>query len=185
LSKYDEEFLCLMVGGAYEIPTVALRFFNVHGPHQARSNPYSGVLAIFAAWLLNERPLLIFEDGEQRRDFVYAGAVVEACRLALEVEEAVGRTFDIGSGRPVTVKQVARLLADTLAVLSRRSFDVANAKECCLNQAHAKPGFGRPTRSFRRGTDRGSGPPTLSPGTAFRSYRGELGISLRRVSRQK
>jgi dTDP-L-rhamnose 4-epimerase len=121
LSKYDQEYLCLMVGGAYEIPTAALRFFNVHGPHQALSNPYSEVLAIFAAWLLNERPLLIFEDGEQRRDFVYAGGVVEACRLALEVEEAAGRTFDIGSGRPVTIKQVARLLADTLAVLSRRS----------------------------------------------------------------
>jgi dTDP-L-rhamnose 4-epimerase len=116
LSKYDQECLCLMVGGAYEIPTVALRFFNVYGPHQALSNPYSGVLAIFAARLLNERPPLIFEDGEQRRDFVYAGDVAEACRLALEVEGAVGRAFNIGSGRPVTIKEVARLLADTLAV---------------------------------------------------------------------
>jgi dTDP-L-rhamnose 4-epimerase len=116
LSKYDQECLCLMVGGAYEIPSVALRFFNVYGPHQALSNPYSGVLAIFAARLLNERPPLIFEDGEQRRDFVYAGDVAEACRLALEVEGAVGRAFNIGSGRPVTIKEVARLLADTLAV---------------------------------------------------------------------
>jgi dTDP-L-rhamnose 4-epimerase len=116
LSKYDQECLCLMVGRAYEIPTVALRFFNVYGPHQALSNPYSGVLAIFAARLLNERPPLIFEDGEQRRDFVYAGDVAEACRLALEVEGAVGRAFNIGSGRPVTIKEVARLLADTLAV---------------------------------------------------------------------
>jgi dTDP-L-rhamnose 4-epimerase len=116
LSKYDQECLCLMVGGAYEIPTVALRFFNVYGPHQALSNPYSGVLAIFAARLLNERPPLIFEDGEQRRDFVYAGDVAEACRLALEVEGAVGHAFNIGSGRPVTIKDVARLLADTLAV---------------------------------------------------------------------
>jgi dTDP-L-rhamnose 4-epimerase len=105
-----------MVGGAYEIPTVALRFFNVYGPHQALSNPYSGVLAIFAARLLNERPPLIFEDGEQRRDFVYADDVAEACRLALEVEGAVGRAFNIGSGRPVTIKEVARLLADTLAI---------------------------------------------------------------------
>jgi dTDP-L-rhamnose 4-epimerase len=116
LSKYDQERLSLMVGGAYEIPTVALRFFNVYGPHQALSNPYSGVLAIFAARLLNERPPLIFEDGEQRRDFVYAGDVAEACRLALEVEGAVGRVFNIGSGQPVTIKQVARLLADTLGV---------------------------------------------------------------------
>jgi dTDP-L-rhamnose 4-epimerase len=116
LSKYEQECLCLVVGGAYEIPTVALRFFNVYGPHQALSNPYSGVLAIFAARLLNERPPLIFEDGEQRRDFVYAGDIAEACRLALEVDGAVGRSFNIGSGRPVTVKEVAFLLADTLGV---------------------------------------------------------------------
>jgi dTDP-L-rhamnose 4-epimerase len=101
LSKYDQECLCLMVGGAYEIPTVALRFFNVYGPHQALSNRYSGFFAIFAARLLNERPPLIFEDGEQRRDFVYAGDVAEACRLAMEVGGAVGRAFNIGSGRPI------------------------------------------------------------------------------------
>jgi dTDP-L-rhamnose 4-epimerase len=114
LSKYDQERLCLMMGRAYGIPTVALRFFNVYGPHQALSNPYSGVLAIFAARLLNERPPLIFEDGEQRRDFVYAGDVAEACRLALEGEAAIGRVFNIGSGRSVTIKQIAQLLADTL-----------------------------------------------------------------------
>jgi dTDP-L-rhamnose 4-epimerase len=116
LSKYDQECLSLMVGSAYEIPTVALRFFNVYGPHQALSNPYSGVLAIFATRLLNERPPVIFEDGQQRRDFVYAGDVAEACRLALETDGAVGRAFNNGSGRPVTIKQVARLLADTLGI---------------------------------------------------------------------
>jgi dTDP-L-rhamnose 4-epimerase len=116
LSKFDQERLCLLVGGAYDIPTVALRLFNVYGPHQALSNPYSGVLAIFAARLLNERPPLIFEDGEQRRDFVYAGDVAEACRLALQVDSAVGRAFNIGSGRPVAIREVAQLLAETLAV---------------------------------------------------------------------
>ena len=116
LSKYDQERLCLVVGGAYEIPTVALRFFNVYGPHQALSNPYTGVLAIFAARLLNERPPLIFEDGEQRRDFVYVDDIAEACRLALVNEAAVGRAFNIGSGEDVTIKEVAKLLADTLGV---------------------------------------------------------------------
>lgn len=105
-----------MVGGAYEIPTVALRFFNVYGPHQALSNPYSGVLAIFAARLLNERPPLIFEDGGQRRDFVYAGDVAQACRLALETDAAIGRAFNIGSGRAVTIRDVAMLLGDALGV---------------------------------------------------------------------
>jgi dTDP-L-rhamnose 4-epimerase len=116
LSKYDQGRLCLIVGGAYDIPTIALRFFNVYGPYQALSNPYSGVLAIFATRLLNERPPLIFEDGEQRRDFVYASDVAEACRLALEVDGAVGQVFNIGTGRPVTIKQAARLLAETLGV---------------------------------------------------------------------
>lgn len=116
LSKYDQERLSLMAGSAYDIPTVALRFFNVYGPHQALSNPYSGVLAIFAARLLNERPPVIFEDGEQRRDFVNASDVAEACRLALEVEAAVGGAFNIGSGRAVTIKEVALLLADLLGV---------------------------------------------------------------------
>src|SRR5207302_10106316 len=82
LSKYDQERLCLVVGGAYDIPTVALRFFNVYGPHQALSNPYSGVLAIFAARLLNNRPPLIFEDGEQRRDFVYVEDIAEIGRAS-------------------------------------------------------------------------------------------------------
>ena len=116
LSKYDQERLCLIVGGAYQIPTVALRFFNVYGPHQALSNPYSGVLAIFAARLMNNRPPLIFEDGEQRRDFVYVEDVAEACRLALTADAAIGRALNIGSGVPVTIKEAARLLADTLGV---------------------------------------------------------------------
>lgn len=116
LSKYDQERLSLVVGEAYDIPTVALRFFNVYGPHQALSNPYTGVLAIFAARLLNDRPPLIFEDGEQRRDFVYVDDVAEACRLALASDAAVGQAFNIGSGASVTIKEAARLLADALGV---------------------------------------------------------------------
>ena len=68
LSKFDQEKLCLMIGRAYNIPTVALRFFNIYGPRQALSNPYTGVLAIFAARLLNGRAPVVFEDGLQRRD---------------------------------------------------------------------------------------------------------------------
>ena len=116
LSKYDQERLALVVGGAYDIPTVALRFFNVYGPHQALSNPYTGVLAIFAARLLNDRPPLIFEDGEQRRDFVYVEDVAEAIRLALTTDAAIGRALNIGSGVAVTIRQAARLLADALGV---------------------------------------------------------------------
>jgi dTDP-L-rhamnose 4-epimerase len=116
LSKYDQERLCLVVGEAYDIPTVALRFFNVYGPHQALSNPYTGVLAIFAARLLNDRPPLIFEDGEQRRDFVYVDDVAEACRLALLSDAAIGHPFNIGSGASVSIKEAALLLGEALGV---------------------------------------------------------------------
>ncbi len=114
LSKFDQERMCLMIGRAYEIPTVALRFFNVFGTRQSLSNPYTGVLAIFASRLLNGNAPMIFEDGEQRRDFVSVYDVVSACRLALEVPDAAGRSFNIGSGQSCTVREVADLLAAVL-----------------------------------------------------------------------
>jgi dTDP-L-rhamnose 4-epimerase len=114
LSKFDQERLCLMIGGAYRIPTVELRFFNVFGTRQALSNPYTGVLAIFASRLLNGRSPMIFEDGLQQRDFVSVHDVVRACRLALDSEHAIGRAINIGSGRAYTVSEVALMLATVL-----------------------------------------------------------------------
>jgi dTDP-L-rhamnose 4-epimerase len=111
LSKYDQERLCLMIGRAYNIPTVALRFFNAYGPRQALSNPYTGVLAIFASRLLNDNPPAIFEDGLQQRDFVSVHDIARACRLALEAPDAAGETFNIGSGQPHTVRDIAAKLA--------------------------------------------------------------------------
>lgn len=114
LSKYDQERLCLMAGRAYGIPTVALRFFNVFGTCQALSNPYTGVLAIFASRLLNNKPPLIFEDGLQQRDFVSVQDIAQACRLALEVPDAAGRVLNVGSGRPRTIREVALRMADVM-----------------------------------------------------------------------
>ena len=114
LTKFDQERLCLLFGDAYQVPTVALRFFNVYGPYQALSNPYTGVLAIFASRLLNDRPPLIFEDGEQRRDFVSVHDVAEACRLALHVDGAVGHVLNIGSGVSVSVNEIAGRLGAIL-----------------------------------------------------------------------
>jgi dTDP-L-rhamnose 4-epimerase len=111
LSKFDQERMCLLVGSAYRIPTVALRFFNVYGPRQALSNPYTGVLAIFAARLLNGSPPLVFEDGLQRRDFVHVRDVATACRLALEVDAAIGGVFNIGSGHAMSIREVAEHMA--------------------------------------------------------------------------
>lgn len=114
LSKYDQERLCLMIGRAYDIPTVALRFFNVYGPRQALSNPYTGVLAIFAARLLNGNPPLIFEDGRQQRDFVSVHDVAQACVRALHSEPAAGHALNIGSGQANTVSDIAERMARVL-----------------------------------------------------------------------
>jgi dTDP-L-rhamnose 4-epimerase len=111
LNKYDQERMCLLFGSSYEVPTTALRFFNVYGPDQALSNPYTGVLAIFGGRLLNGRAPLIFEDGEQRRDFVSVHDVARACALALERDEAANRAINVGSGESVTVREIARRLA--------------------------------------------------------------------------
>lgn len=113
LNKYAQERMCLIVGNAYRIPTVALRLFNVYGPHQALSNPYTGVLAIFAARLLNRRPPMVFEDGLQRRDFVHVHDVARACLLALETERT-GDVFNVGSGESRTIVSIARDLARTM-----------------------------------------------------------------------
>jgi dTDP-L-rhamnose 4-epimerase len=108
LSKYDQERMCLMVGRAYGIPAVALRFFNTYGPYQALSNPYTGVLSNFASRVLNGNRPLIFEDGLQKRDFVSVYDVARACRTALESPAAPGRAFNISSGVPMTVAEAAR-----------------------------------------------------------------------------
>lgn len=113
LSKYDQEQMCLMFGAAYGVPTVALRFFNAYGPHQSLSNPYTGVLAIFASRCLNRNCPLIFEDGMQRRDFVSVSDVARACQLALTTS-AVDQTFNIGSGEPRTVLEVANSVIDAV-----------------------------------------------------------------------
>ncbi len=114
LSKYDQEQMCLMVGRAYGVPTVALRFFNAYGPFQSLSNPYTGVLAIFASRLMNGQRPIIFEDGQQLRDFVSVSDVAQACRLALEVEAAQDLVFNVGSGHTISVTDVARKLAKVL-----------------------------------------------------------------------
>ncbi|HEU4698788.1 MAG TPA: SDR family NAD(P)-dependent oxidoreductase [Gemmatimonadales bacterium] len=111
LSKYDQERMCLLVGRAYGIPTVALRFFNVYGPRQALSNPYTGVLAIFASRLLNGNPPMIFEDGLQQRDFVSVYDIAEASRLALEAPGAPDKVFNVGSGRHYTIREIAARVA--------------------------------------------------------------------------
>lgn len=114
LGKYDQERMCLITGNTYNIPTVAMRFFNVYGTRQSLSNPYTGVLAIFASRFLNNKPPLVFEDGYQKRDFVHVYDVARACVLALENQSANGQVFNIGSGNAYTVRDIAARLAEVM-----------------------------------------------------------------------
>jgi dTDP-L-rhamnose 4-epimerase len=114
LSKLDQERLCLLAGEAYGFQAAALRLFNVYGTRQALSNPYAGVLASFAARILNGRPPLVNEDGRQRRDFVSVHDVVEGIRLALIAPAAAGQVLNLGSGRSASVLDVAERLAEAL-----------------------------------------------------------------------
>lgn len=111
LNKYVQERACLIVAKAYGMQACALRFFNVFGSRQALSNPYTGVLAIFAARLANGNQPMIFEDGRQMRDFVHVHDVARAPRLALTAAAADGQVVNIGSGRAVTILEVADALA--------------------------------------------------------------------------
>jgi dTDP-L-rhamnose 4-epimerase len=113
-SKRDQEELVLQFGQAYEVPAVALRYFNIYGTRQSLSNPYTGVAAIFASRLLNGHKPLIFEDGLQARDFVHVSDIVRANMLAMEQSGADYCALNVGTGRSTTVRDVAVTLAGHL-----------------------------------------------------------------------
>jgi dTDP-L-rhamnose 4-epimerase len=114
ITKFVQERLVLTTAPAYGIEAAALRLFNVYGPGQALSNPYTGVLAIFAARLLNNRAPQVFEDGAQRRDFVHVKDVADAFLLALDHPNAAGGVFNIGSGQPISIRDVAWQIAQAM-----------------------------------------------------------------------
>ena len=156
LTKADQEKMVLMVGAAYGIPSVALRFFNIYGPRQALSNPYTGVAAIFSSRLLNGQPPLVFEDGEQKRDFVSVHDVVQALLLSAEEPAAVGKALNVGSGRAVTVREVASTLAEVLGsgvqaqVVGK--YRVGDVRHCFADISLAREVLGyEPRVSFEEG----------------------------------
>jgi dTDP-L-rhamnose 4-epimerase len=116
IGKRNQEEMCLLFGRTYGLPVVALRYFNIYGTRQALSNPYTGVVAIFASRLLNRRPPRLFEDGRQLRDFVSVHDVAQANLLAMESREGDGRALNIGSGEALAIRQIADILADRLGV---------------------------------------------------------------------
>ena len=108
--------MCLIYGKTYGLPVTALRFFNIYGTRQALSNPYTGVAAVFAARLLNGKAPLVFEDGEQMRDFVSIHDIVRANMLAMERPESNDQVINIGGGVPIKIREVAEILAASMGI---------------------------------------------------------------------
>ena len=111
LTKKEQEKMCLLIGETYGISTTALRLFNVYGSRQALSNPYTGVCAIFSSNLLCSNSPIIFEDGNQTRDFVHIKDVCQALILSMEKQNATNEIFNVGTGIPISINQVAEILS--------------------------------------------------------------------------
>lgn len=156
ITKRDHEELCLAVGRAIGLPTVALRYFGIYGPRQALSNPYTGVLAIFASRLLNGRPPVVYEDGQQLRDLVHVSDIVQGNLLAMERPAANYQVFNIGTGRPLTIGAVAtaicRELAPGIEPQISATFRSGDVRHCYADIAKAQRLLGyTPRMSFEEG----------------------------------
>ena len=111
MTKKDQEDIVMTIGKAYKIPCVALRFFNVYGPRQSLSNPYTGVAAIFMSRIKNDHRPIIYEDGLQSRDFINVDDLAEANLVAMEKEEANYESFNVGVQNPISILEIAHVLA--------------------------------------------------------------------------
>jgi dTDP-L-rhamnose 4-epimerase len=116
LTKVDQERLVLLWGKQLGIPTVALRYSCTYGPRQSIFNPYTGVIAIFCTRLLNNLPPVLYEDGEQTRDFSFVEDIARANLLAAETDKLDGLAVNIGSGRGTPIREIAEQLSDVLKI---------------------------------------------------------------------
>jgi len=154
-SKKHQEELSMLLARTYKIPTVALRYFNIYGPRQALSNPYTGVCAIFSARIKNNNPPIIYEDGRQTRDFIYVSDIVDANLLAMEEAQADYKVLNVGTGIGTSILDVAEVLIklqgagiDTDVVNKYRSGDI---RHCFADISEIqKLGF-RPKVGFSEG----------------------------------
>ena len=156
VTKRDQEELCLTVGHAYAIPTVALRYFNIYGPRQSLSNPYTGVAAIFSSRLRNGKPPKIFEDGRQSRDFIHVRDIVQANLLAMERPEADDGVFNVGTGTATSIAQIADALRQALGVKTTSEitsqFRAGDIRHCYADIANIQRRLGfKPTITLRDG----------------------------------
>ncbi|MCM8777006.1 MAG: GDP-mannose 4,6-dehydratase [Candidatus Omnitrophica bacterium] len=158
ITKKEQEEMSLLIGRTYGIPVVALRFFNVYGPRQSLSNPYTGVAAIFLSRIKNNKPPVIYEDGLQTRDFIWVGDIVNACLLSIEKEEANHQVFNVGTGNPVSILKVAETLIELLGKKGKVHPDVTykfrkgDVRHCYADITRIKKILGfKPEISFEEG----------------------------------
>lgn len=156
ITKKDQEEMILTVCRAYGVPAVALRYFNVYGPRQSLSNPYTGVAAIFLSRLKNNSQPIIYEDGGQTRDFVSVHDVVDLNVKILTDDRANGNVFNVGNGKPLTIKSIAETLAVLLEVdvspIVTQTFRKGDVRHCYADMSKAKKVLGwKPSVSFKEG----------------------------------
>ena len=156
LSKKGQEEMFLMIGKTYGIPAVALRYFNVFGPRQSLSNPYTGVNALFMSKLKNKKSPVIFEDGLQSRDFTSVHDVIQANILAMKSKNADFESFNVGSGKSTTIKEVAEATAKIFGSIIKPKitnvYRKGDVRHCFadISKIRAKLGF-KPKISFEAG----------------------------------
>jgi dTDP-L-rhamnose 4-epimerase len=149
LTKQFQETAALLLGEAYAIPTIALRYFNVYGPRQSISNPYTGVAAIFMSRVKNGHPPIVYEDGEQLRDFIHVEDIARANVAAIEAPFPGVHVANVGTGRPVSILAIADTLLGHYGVADRLSaelpgeFRAGDIRHCYADvaRAHALLGF--------------------------------------------
>lgn len=156
LSKKAQEEMTLLFGDTYKIPTIALRYFNIYGSRQALSNPYTGVAAIFASRLLNANSPIVFEDGKQMRDFVNIRDIVNANLLALSSTATENTAFNVGTGEPVSIFQVAqeiaRMLSSDIQPTVSGTYRAGDIRHCYADISKSTRLLGyKPTVKFRQG----------------------------------
>ena len=155
ISKKDQEEIVLNLAKAYKLPAVALRFFNVYGPRQSLSNPYTGVCAIFQSRIKNDNPTLIYEDGLQTRDFVSVKDIVAANILVMNSKDADYQYFNVGTGRSTSVldiaKTLSRLYGKEPKVIIKNEYRIGDIRHCFADISKIKKIGFKPSVNFDDG----------------------------------
>lgn len=156
LTKKEQEKMCLLIGEVYGINTTALRLFNVYGSRQALSNPYTGVCAIFSSNLLCGNPPIVYEDGNQMRDFIHVKDVVQAFVLSLKKSISQNKVYNVASANPLTIKEIANTLLSyinpNLLPIITNKYRLGDIRHCIADIEKIKSDLGfKPNYTFKEG----------------------------------